>query len=132
MAARLGAIDPSPLLHALKYNLEGVGGRQSTGLRRPNRGQRGTPHTEDPMTEATAVDSTPATQADVAALRTDVDALRVDVDRQFVELATDINALFQQAEARDTETRRAIGTRLDETYRAFDARLDETRRAIDH
>ena len=76
------------------------------------------------MTEATAVDSTPATQADVAALRTDVDALRVDVDRQFVELATDINALFQQAEARDTETRRAIGTRLDETRRAIDARLD--------
>ena len=84
------------------------------------------------MTEATAVDSTPATQADVAALRTDVDALRVDVDRQFVELATDINALFQQAEARENETHRAIGTCLDDyadTYRAIDSTHALTRPA---
>ena len=71
------------------------------------------------MTDATAVDSTPATQTDIAALRTDVDTLRTDVDQQFVDLATDINALFRQAEDRaKTPTLRAIDARFDGTHAA--------------
>lgn len=77
------------------------------------------------MTDATAVESNPATQADVAALRTDMDALRVDVDQQFEELATDINALFQQAEARENETLRAIDARFDGLTDGVNRLLDD-------
>lgn len=65
------------------------------------------------MTDAPTVDATPATRADL-------DALRADVDQQFEDLAVDINALFQQAESREAEFIRAVVARFD----GVDTRLD--------
>ena len=72
------------------------------------------------MTDAPTVDATPATRADL-------DALRADVDQQFVDFAVDINALFQQAEASEAAFHRAVVVRFDSVDARFDGidtRLD--------
>ena len=80
------------------------------------------------MTDATALDSAPATQADIVELRADIDTLRTDVDQQFVELATDPQHTLPAGEDREDDFRRAVVARFDRTDQVIEAGLEESAR----